>query len=166
VSAAQARRWGYHRLGKRAARRIVADAGVGSGDLVLDLGAGTGALTAPLVESGAHVVAVELHPGRAAMLRRRFGDGLTVVEADLMQVPLPRRPFRVVANPPYGTAQALVRRLARAPHLQRADLLLPHWVTARWTGRWARSTPGRRISRQAFTPCAPADAQVLVLRAR
>jgi 23S rRNA (adenine-N6)-dimethyltransferase len=153
-------------LGRRAARRIVADSGIGAGDLVLDLGAGIGELTGPLVDAGAHVIAVELHPARAAVLRRRFGKSITVVEADLMRVPLPRQPFRVVANPPYGTAQALVRRLARAPRLQRADLLLPHWVTARWTSQWARSAAGRRISRQAFTPCAPADAQVLVFGGR
>jgi 23S rRNA (adenine-N6)-dimethyltransferase len=162
VSAAQARRWGYHRLGRRAARRIVADADVTDGDLVLDLGAGTGALTGPLVEAGARVIAVELHPGRAVVLRRHFGESITVVEADVLRIPLPRRPFRVVANPPYECVQGLVHRLARSPQLQRADLLLPHWVTARWTDRWGASAAGRRVSRQAFTPCAPADAQVLV----
>ena len=37
------------------------------GELVLDLGAGEGALTAHLVRAGARVVAVELHP-RAGIL--------------------------------------------------------------------------------------------------
>ncbi len=42
----------------------MADAVVRPGELVLDTGAGRGALTAGLVERGARVVAVELHPAR------------------------------------------------------------------------------------------------------
>ena len=53
------RRWGWHALDGRAAARLVAAAGIRPGDLVVDAGAGTGALTAPLVAAGARVVAVE-----------------------------------------------------------------------------------------------------------
>ena len=45
--------WGWHRLAPSWASRLVADAAIGPGDLVLDIGAGTGALTAPLVAAGA-----------------------------------------------------------------------------------------------------------------
>ncbi len=89
----------------------MADAGIGRGELVLDIGAGTGALTRPLLEHGARVVAFELHPGRAAELRRELGgQRLTVVVADASCLRLPRRPFRVVANPPFA-----VRRGRLAP---------------------------------------------------
>ena len=53
--------WGWHRLTDSWARRLVAKADVRPGELVLDIGAGHGALTAPLLAAGAHVVAVELH---------------------------------------------------------------------------------------------------------
>jgi len=53
--------------------------------------------------------AVELHPGRAALLRRRF-PMVTVVQADAVSLPLPGRPFRVVASPPYGITAGLRRR--------------------------------------------------------
>jgi len=103
--------WGWHRLDDEWAARIVAAAEVRPGELVLDIGAGTGALTSHLVRAGARVVAVELHPARATLLRQRFPD-ITVVEADARSLPLPRSTFRVVANPPYGITADLADRMA------------------------------------------------------
>jgi SAM-dependent methyltransferase len=69
------RAWGWHPLTDEWAARIVADAAVRPGELVLDIGAGHGALTAELVERGARVVAVELHARcRAAPSGRRPGS--------------------------------------------------------------------------------------------
>jgi 23S rRNA (adenine-N6)-dimethyltransferase len=65
--------WGWHRLADDWAARVVAAADVRPGELVLDIGAGQGALTRPLIKAGVRVIAVELHPGRAEALRRRFG---------------------------------------------------------------------------------------------
>ena len=76
------REWGWHPLRPEWARRVVDSAGVRRGDLVLDLGAGHGALTGPLLAAGARVIAVELHPLRVSVLRERFGDaGLRVVRS-------------------------------------------------------------------------------------
>ncbi|MHC4246814.1 MAG: rRNA adenine N-6-methyltransferase family protein, partial [Planctomycetota bacterium] len=55
-------------------RKIVAAAGVESGDLVLEVGPGTGTLTEALVEAGADVVAAELDPEMAAIVEERLGD--------------------------------------------------------------------------------------------
>ncbi|KGM16614.1 hypothetical protein [Actinotalea fermentans] len=42
--------------------------------------------------AGARVIALELHPGRAATLRERFTDaGVVVVQADARDLLLPRR---------------------------------------------------------------------------
>jgi 23S rRNA (adenine-N6)-dimethyltransferase len=156
--------WGWHRLAPSWASRLVADAAIGPGDLVLDIGAGTGALTAPLVAAGARVVAVELHPGRAAELRRRFaGDDVRVVRADAADLRLPRRPFRVVANPPFGATSAILARLlAPGSRLVAADVVLQRAAAQRWAagrapgaGRWARDyrlAVGRALPRSAFHP--------------
>src|SRR5215475_5265897 len=92
------RAWGWHPLTDEWAARIVADAAVRPGELVLDI--------------GARVIAVELHPARVRQLSERFaGLPVTVVQADARSMRLPRRPFRVVASPPYAITSPLIRLL-------------------------------------------------------
>lgn len=170
---ASATRWGWHRLDSRWARQIIERAQVERGDLVLDIGAGDGALTGPLLATGARVIAFELHPERAATLRRRFaGQRLTVVQADAADLRLPRRPFTVVANPPFAITTALLRRLLHpASQLHRADLVLPQWAAVRWAagrgvgGITSRQTfhlqLGMRVPTRAFSPPPPAPTAVL-----
>jgi len=156
----------------------VADAGICPGELVLDIGAGAGALTDPLVRAGARVVAVELHPDRAAALRRRWDrDAVTVVEVDAGDLWLPRRAFRVVANPPYARLAAITGRLlAPGSRLQAADLVVPRWFArsvadgelagaGRWSRTWSAER-GRPVPPGAFSPPARQGAEVLRIRRR
>jgi 23S rRNA (adenine-N6)-dimethyltransferase len=169
--------WGFHQLGAHWAERLVADAAIGRGAYVLDVGAGLGALTAPLVEVGARVIAVEAHPGRAQHLRERFGRAVIVVQADARDLRLPRRPFSVVANPPFGVTSALLRRLLQpGSRMVAAHLVLQEQAARRWTSadapgyrRWARSfvaTSTLRVPRRAFRPPPPVDARVVRLTRR
>ncbi|GGF32867.1 23S rRNA (adenine(2058)-N(6))-methyltransferase Erm(41) [Marmoricola endophyticus] len=168
------REWGWHALSGEWAARVVAASPVGPGDLVLDVGAGTGALTRPLLDSGARVLAVERHPGRADRLRRRFGADLTVLETDLRDLRLPRRPFRVVAAPPYLLTSALVRRLLGTDRLLSADLVLEHGAARRLAtrlppGRGTRrydAAVGLPVPRRAFRPMPRVDSAVLEVRHR
>jgi 23S rRNA (adenine-N6)-dimethyltransferase len=103
--------------------------------LVLDLGAGYGAITSALAQAGARVIAVERDPGLAGRLERRFADrpGVRVVPADLRSVPLPRREFSVVANPPFSVTTDLLRRLLGDPAVQLAGAeLVVQWGAAKW----------------------------------
>ena len=155
------RAWGWYRLTDEWAARLVKDAGIQPGELVLDIGAGTGAITARLLAAGAHVIAVELHPGRVAHLRRRFsGTPITVVRADAATLRLPRRPFRVVANPPYAIASALMRvLLSPGSRLDAADVVLQRAVVRSYVD----GTGGGRKS-CAFVPSPRVDSAVLVIR--
>ena len=84
------------------------------GDLVLDIGAGTGTLTAELVAAGAYVIAIELHPERLAHLRARFGsDGARGARRC-------QRPAAAASTVP-GGRQPAVRRDQRAAVAARAS---------------------------------------------
>jgi 23S rRNA (adenine-N6)-dimethyltransferase len=168
--------WGWHPLTDTWAARIVADALVRPDELVLDIGAGHGALTRHLVAAGARVLAVELHPDRARRLRARFaGASVRVIEAEATTLRLPRRPFRVVANPPYGiTSELLHLLLGRDSALTGADLVLQRaavrrFVDGRGPDRWQRRwslTAGRALPRHAFDRPPTVDSRVLVIRRR
>lgn len=178
MPASRGPRWGWHQLDSRWARRFVADAGVLPGDLVLDVGAGTGSITRALVAVGARVVAVELHSPRAAHLRNQFDQyDVTVVRADAADLRLPRRPFKVVSNPPFGITTSLVKRLVSpGSRLIRADLLVPWHAARRWSSRnapgrerWDRHFMvhlGRPPPRSALRPPPPNDIAVLVVTRR
>ncbi len=117
-------------------RKLVSAAGVGEGDLVLEVGAGTGSLTELLLAAGATVIAVEIDRGLQALLRERFaeqprfsliaGDALAGkhrLNPDLLEAIRDRRSrgqpvgrsaaaaFKLVANLPYQIATPLLADL-------------------------------------------------------
>ncbi|MCB9845339.1 MAG: ribosomal RNA small subunit methyltransferase A [Phycisphaeraceae bacterium] len=104
-------------------RRLVDRAGVGAGDVVLEVGPGTGTLTEELLARGCEVVACELDRGLAALLRGRLGVDarFTLVEGDCLAGKrslnrdlvdaLDGRRFALVANLPYGAASPLISTL-------------------------------------------------------
>lgn len=100
---------------------IVAAAGVGPGDTVVEIGPGTGSLTEALLRRGARVFAVELDRDLAAALPEALGrpPALTVWIADALRFDFgahlrdhpARGRIRVVANIPYYITTPLILRL-------------------------------------------------------
>jgi 23S rRNA (adenine-N6)-dimethyltransferase len=169
------REWQWHELDAAWATRLVADAALPPRSLVVDIGAGTGALTAVLLERGCRVVAVERHPRRAAHLRDRFGDAIVVVRADAADLRLPRRPYHVIANPPFAISTPILRRLLQpGSRLLSAHIVMQNAAARRWAGphapgagRWREvfvAALGRPVPRRAFRPAPRVDARVLVIR--
>jgi 23S rRNA (adenine-N6)-dimethyltransferase len=168
-----------HFLRKTVAAELVRDACVGPDDLVLDLGAGSGRLTAELAPVTRKVVAVELDSRLAERLRGRW-ENVAVVEDDAARVPLPREPFRVVANLPFDRTNDILRHLFDDPRipLARADLVVqwgvavkrglpwPSTVNGVFWGAWYSARLARRLPPSAFQPPPSVDAGVLVLERR
>ena len=163
------------------AAQLVREANVERGDLVVEIGAGSGILTAELARLAGRVLAIEIDPAWAARLRHRFAQrrNVEVIEGDALRVRLPDELFRVVANIPFGATSALLRRLLDDPRtsLTRADLVLQWDVARKRAGRprtvlsaswtpWWRFRLGRRLPRAAFRPPPAVDAGVLVVERR
>ena len=154
-----------HFLRPDVARRFVARAGVGPDDLVLDLGAGTGALTFPLAALAGRVVAIERDPKLARRLARRAPANVSVHQRDLADLWLPHRPFRVVANLPFAGSNEIVRRLlARGVPLLGADLIVELGAARGWTERSSRCSIVCTLPASAFVPAPRCTAAVLRIR--
>lgn len=164
-------------------RKIVALAGIESGDVVLEVGPGLGSLTLGLLEAGANVVAVEIDARLAARLPATAaefqpGTKLTVITADALEVTeLPQAPKRLVANLPYNVSvPVLLHLLETLPSLQTALVMVQAEVGQRiaaapgskvygvpsikaaWWGHW---TVAGTVSRQVFWPVPNVDSVLI-----
>ena len=176
---------GQHFLrSSRLAADIVVQAAVARGDLIVEVGGGTGVLTQALVRTGATVIAIERDRALAARLRRRFDQypSLTVIEDDASAHDWPREAFAVVANLPFASSGAILAGLLRDPliPLRRADVIVQWDFAAKHAAVWPATLRsihwrawydveiGRRLHRTAFAPPPSVDAAVLrlVRRAR
>ena len=95
-------------------RKIVQTAEIQPGDAVLEIGPGPGALTAALLDAGAHVFAIEKDPVFAHALPRlqTTDQRLTIFCDDALEFPLDRLPAKkVVANLPYHITTPILERL-------------------------------------------------------
>ena len=138
VRSSHAMALGQHRLRDSAAVRIVASTGLAPPQLVFDLGAGDGQLTAALLSRYAKVVAVELDRAMWVQLKHRFRDEprVNAVLGDLLAVELPARtPYKIIANVPYGVTARLMRRLLTLDHPPaEAFLVLQREAATKWAG--------------------------------
>lgn len=116
-------------------KKIIAALEPQKDDLIVEIGAGRGALTEKLIESGANVVAIELERDMIAVLKEKFGDSenFQLVEADALKVDFAeisnfksqvsnsenqksktkdQRPkIKLVANLPYYISTAILQKL-------------------------------------------------------
>jgi 23S rRNA (adenine-N6)-dimethyltransferase len=165
--------------------RFVERLDIDDGDLVVDVGAGVGALTLPLARAGAVVWAVEPDPHWGSTLaaevdRLGLADRVRVIRTTFERLRLPDQSYRVVANPPFGGTTRLLSMLLDDPANgpTRADLVLEQAVTrkhaavppralrtAAWLPWWEFEV-GACVPRHAFRPRPSVDAAVLTITRR
>jgi 16S rRNA (adenine1518-N6/adenine1519-N6)-dimethyltransferase len=118
------RRFGQHFLEAAWVRKVVDVISPQPDEIFIEIGPGGGALTVPLSERSASVVAVEIDRDLAAGLRRRAPGNVTVVEANVLDVDLVAlvrdelaragstgSRVRIAGNLPYNISSPILFRL-------------------------------------------------------
>jgi 16S rRNA (adenine1518-N6/adenine1519-N6)-dimethyltransferase len=116
------------------------------GERVIEIGAGTGALTAALVRLGAAVTVFDVDPEMIAILRSRADlAGVPIEQADALTYDFAawagNTPWVAAGNLPYNIATPLLLRLADLPHPpERIVAMIQRDVADRLTAK--PGTPG------------------------
>lgn len=123
------KRFGQHFLKPAWVRKVIDAIEVAPGDVFLEIGPGHGALTLPLAETGASILAVEIDRDLVAALATRVPANVTLLAGDFLALDTlsflsglgPQRPpggeagvarrFRVVGNLPYNLTTPIISRL-------------------------------------------------------
>jgi 16S rRNA (adenine1518-N6/adenine1519-N6)-dimethyltransferase len=166
-------------------RRIARLSGVGPDDHVVEIGAGLGALTRALLDTGAKVTAIEVDNGLAGVLREVVPDA-TIVAADAREVDwdllLDGRPAVLVANLPYNVATPIVADLLDdVPLIRRMLVMVQAEVGARLAARpgskaygaisvkvtyWAQASVVGRVPPTVFLPQPKVDSALVSIERR
>ena len=98
------------------ARTLVDRAGLTDTDLVYEIGAGSGTITAALADRCQAVTANEIDGPLCDALRSRFADrpSVEVRCGDFLREPLPTEPYKVFANPPFDITSEIIAKLVGA----------------------------------------------------
>ncbi|MBC8522555.1 ribosomal RNA small subunit methyltransferase A [PVC group bacterium] len=97
--------------------KLIDAAELSEGDLVLEVGPGTGALTEELLEKGCRVVACELDRGLSDLIEDRLGDSIKLIRGDCLSKrhlneevvsAMGDEPWKLVSNLPYQIASPLI----------------------------------------------------------
>jgi 16S rRNA (adenine1518-N6/adenine1519-N6)-dimethyltransferase len=174
---------GQHWLNDADSLQAICDAAeVASGDTVLEIGPGQGALTKVLLERGAKVTALEFDQDLIAGLRTAFPEA-EIIQGDVRRFDFGTMPpgYKIVANIPYYLTANLLRILTdentHKPAV--AALLMQKEVAERVAAApgqkafitiaaefYYQAALGREVPARLFTPPPKVDSQVLILRKR
>ncbi len=136
------------------AERIVRQASLRADDLVLEIGAGLGALTLPLAATVRRLVAVEKDGDLIQLLRNELlaagYENTTVVHADILRAALTdlvepeAGPMVVMGNLPYNiSSQVVLKLLAARAHVSRAVFMFQKELAERLAAPPGSRTYGR-----------------------
>ena len=122
--------------------KIVHTADLGSAAHVLEIGAGTGALTIRLAQAGAQVTAIEIDERLIPILQQQIQDfpNVKIVHDDILKLHMSElvgsEPYSVVANLPYYITSAILRHVLETENKpQRLVLTIQHEVAERIVAR-------------------------------
>jgi len=163
------------------ARMLVDRAGLTDTDLVYEIGAGTGTITAALADRCRSVIANEIDARLCVALRSRFArrQNVEVRCGDFRSESLPTDPYKVFASPPFDITSEIIATLVGASRPPDDTLLVVQREAAgRYCGAPDETLVGlllkpffapsviHRFDRDDFTPKPSVEAVMLRLRKR
>ena len=107
------------------------------GEEVLEIGPGLGALTEALLETGAHVIAVEKDASLAADLKERLKDRpFRLIQKDILSLRLageftPEKPIKIAGNIPYNITSPILEWMISQRNLISEGVLTVQWEVAK-----------------------------------
>jgi 16S rRNA (adenine1518-N6/adenine1519-N6)-dimethyltransferase len=147
------KRLGQHFLVDRnILNKVIRTAEVGEEDVVVEVGPGLGEMTLALARLAKQVIAVEIDPPLAEILKKKLADcpNVEVVKSDILKVDFRSffkkegRPVKVVANLPYQISTPLLFRFIEAKEVFSTFTLMLQREVAK---RMAASPGGREYGR-------------------
>ena len=163
---------------------LIGHSNIRRGDLVIDIGAGSGAITAVLARRCRQVLAYENEPGILNKLQQnmRRHKNVKVIAQDFLLAKLPDEPYKVFANIPFHLSADIVRKLTsddlhtpQAIYLivqkQFAQKIVPsdrHFTSqlGAQLAPWWQTQIRRPLRRTDFTPPPAVDTVLLELKPR
>lgn len=132
--------------------KIIAALNPKTGETIVEIGAGRGALTEKLIDSGANVIAVELERNMISVLLGRFAkyENFRLVESDALKVDFSTfniqssaLKIKLVANLPYNISTAILQKLIEQRFVfTEMILMFQREVVERMTARAGNSERG------------------------
>ncbi|MDB5162313.1 MAG: hypothetical protein JWM52_821 [Candidatus Saccharibacteria bacterium] len=126
-------------------KELIGHTSIKPNDVVYDIGAGSGAISAVLAGKVKRVEAIEFEPRMAGKLRENMEryPNVFVTETDFLELKLPSTPYKIFANIPFHLSSPIVHKITEDPHppvaaylivqKQFANKLLPN--SDRFTGQ-------------------------------
>jgi 23S rRNA (adenine-N6)-dimethyltransferase len=107
-------------------KELIGHTNIKPSDIVYDIGAGTGAISAALSGKALHVYAIEFEPIAAEKLRENMKgyENVTVKEGDFLDMKLPNGAYKIFANIPFHLSSAIIHKITEDPNPPSAAYLI------------------------------------------
>lgn len=112
--------------GPKLAGFLIGHSNIKKRDIVLDIGAGSGVITAALSRRCKQVIAIEPDHDTAELLRKNVSkcENVKIIEQDFLEMELPEGEYKVFANPPFHLSSAILHKLDEAKNPPKAIYLI------------------------------------------
>ena len=110
----------------RVALTLIGHSNIKKRDLVLDIGAGSGVITAALAKRCREAWAIEPDLNTVEKLKQHTAkfENVKIIPEDFLNLKLPAEPYKVFANPPFHLSSAILHKLIEAENPPEAIYLI------------------------------------------